>query len=473
MRKFNFWMVLMAVVGLVLSSCVSSGVQTQVDTTGPSAGEVLTYTGPKARIAVASFKCKAAKCGGQIGEGIADMLATALFRSGRFIVLERGEGLKAIKEELALGQSGYVRPDAAPQVGQMEGADILVVGAITAFEPDAGGFDAGGAIGHLPFLGGVKLGKKEAYIAVDLRLIDVRTGRVINATTVEGKASSWKIGGLGGGIFGDIGLGGGLQVYKNTPMEKAIRVMLNNAVEAIAKLVPENYYRWGQEGAVKPVPKPTATAQAPTSQAAASSNIVGGQSATGGIVGGGENFVPGKKVLFAEDFSEYNIGDIPTKINIVEGQVEVASFAGKKWMRALAGGRVIAEKKIKLPANFAVEWEVYFSKPGIGHAMFLGPARNPFSKDTLHWNSGWRYPRWSNKEIKTVKLHPGKIYHFAVQQKDGMIKVYINGRRVYQEPLGIVGATTPNRDQVTFGIWDYNPAEGYECLITNIKVTAY
>ncbi|WP_169311180.1 CsgG/HfaB family protein [Thermodesulfatator indicus] len=447
-----------------------------MDTTGPSAGEVLTYKGPKARIAVASFKCKAAKCSGQIGNGIADMLATALFRSGRFIVLERGEGLSAIKEELALGQSGYVRPGAAPQAGQMEGADILVVGAITAFEPDAGGFGAGGIVVpfKVPVIGGVKVGKKEAYIAVDLRLIDVRTGRVINATTVEGKASSWKIGGLGGGIFGDIGLGGGLEMYKNTPMEKAIRVMLNNAVEAIAKLVPENYYRWGQEGAVKPVPQAPAVSSS-NIVGGQPANIVGGQPASGGIVGGAENFVPGKKVLFQEDFSEYNLGDIPTKIRIVEGQVEVASFSGKKWMRALAGGRVIAEKKIKLPANFAVEWEVYFSKPrsGFGHAMFLGPARNPFSKDVLHWASDWSYPRWSDKEIRTVKLQTGRVYHFAVQQKDGMIKIYVNGRRVYQEPLGIMGATMPNRDQVTFGIWGYNPAEGYECLITNIKITAY
>jgi curli biogenesis system outer membrane secretion channel CsgG len=70
---------------------------------------------------------------------MADMLATALFQTARFVVLERGEGLEVIKEELNLGQSGYIQAEKAPQIGLMEGADILVMGALTAFEPKASG----------------------------------------------------------------------------------------------------------------------------------------------------------------------------------------------------------------------------------------------------------------------------------------------------------------------------------------------
>ncbi len=134
-------------------------------------------------------------------------------------------------------------------MGLMEGADILVIGAITAFEPNASGIGGGGIVipYKIPLIGGARLSKKEAYIAADIRLVDVRTGRIINATTVEGKASSWKVGGGMGTILGSVALGGALGAYKNTPMEKAIRVMLYNAVDAIAKMVPENYYRWGED----------------------------------------------------------------------------------------------------------------------------------------------------------------------------------------------------------------------------------
>ncbi len=236
---------------LLTLSCTE--VSTTTNVSGPSAQEVLTYHGPKARIAVASFKCKAAKCGGEIGSGIADMLATALFRTGRFIVLERGEGFQAVQKELELGQSSYVNPRKAAKKGYIETADVLVVGAITAFEPNYTG--GAGAIGGLIHgkLGGILGSIKNAYIAADIRLVDVRTGRIISATTVEGKATSWGgMGGLGGSISRHVALGAGLSLYRNTPMEKAIRVMINNAVNAIAQMIPENYYRYGGTSSYSP-----------------------------------------------------------------------------------------------------------------------------------------------------------------------------------------------------------------------------
>lgn len=243
MRTLIYFMLI-----LVLACIVSCGpeISTTVQTGGPTIQEVITYQGPKARIAVVSFKCKAAKCWqGQIGEGIADMLATALFQTGRFIVLERKAGLEEIKEELFLSESGWVDPKKAPKKGLLEGADILVLGAITAFEPETEEIGAGGGvIVPLPGFGGIRLGKKDAYIAAEIRLVDVRTGRVVNATRVEGRASSWKVGTAGGGLISDVALGGGLKVYRNTPMERAIQVMLDNAVRAISQMVPESYYRY-------------------------------------------------------------------------------------------------------------------------------------------------------------------------------------------------------------------------------------
>lgn len=247
---------------IVLSGC--AGVETtSVKTTERNLNEEVKYHGPKARIAVASFKCKAAKCYGEIGSGIRDMLVDALVKSGKFIVLERGEGLSAIQEEMRLAESGYIQPQKAPQKGLMEGADILVVGSIIAFEPEAGGLKGtvGGLLKSVPLIGGVSAGMKEAYIALNLRLIDVRTGRIINSTTVEGKASSFNVGAILGGIL-NIPLGVGLSKYKNTPMEKAIMVMLNEAVKKISELVPEEYYRYSDTGKpIKPLPVQTTQKQ--------------------------------------------------------------------------------------------------------------------------------------------------------------------------------------------------------------------
>ncbi len=277
-----------------LTGCSGTTV-TSVQTTEQNLNETVKYEGPKARIAVADFKCVAAKCNGYIGEGIRDMLVDALVKTGKFIVLERGEGLEAIKKELELGQSGLVQPGKAPKPGLLEGADILVVGSIVAFEPNAGGIKGGigGIVPKVPILGGIKLGKEDAYIVVILRLIDVRTGRIINSTRIEGKASSFSVGGLGGGIIGTVPLGGGLEVYKNTPMEKAVMVLLDNAVKAIEKSVPESYYRYNAKGLpIKPTVQTTNTVDNSTNVETHATH----QSA--------QNL----KLIFSDDFESYGIG---------------------------------------------------------------------------------------------------------------------------------------------------------------------
>ena len=230
------------------ASCANTEeISTTVTTGGPSVTEVTTYQGPKARIAVARFEMKAAQGYGEIGTGMSDMLVDALFQTNRFIVLERGEGLSDIKEELALSESGYTEKGKAAEKGTMEGADILLTGAITAFEPNAEGAGGGGLAIGLPFGLGIGGKTKKAYIAANIRMVDVRTGRVISSAKVEGKASDFKLGVVGGVGVGGVVLAGGFGKYKNTPMEKAVMVMLEAAVKKITESVPDNYYRYKPE----------------------------------------------------------------------------------------------------------------------------------------------------------------------------------------------------------------------------------
>jgi|GEM_PF-2414619 len=238
-------------------------VKTTVTTGGPSVAEVNTYQGPKARIAVKSFEMKSAKGSREIGSGMSDMLVDALFRTNRFIVLERGEGLSGIKEEFELTKEGYTEKGKSAEKGGMEGADVLVTGSIVAFEPNAGGATEGGLVIPLPWKagGGIVLKHNDAYIAATIRLIDVRTGRIINSTRVEGQASNYNVGLAGGVKIKNVILAGGFSKYKNTPMEKAVMIMLDNAVNEITKSIPQDYYRYTPQGnpPVEKVEKATTT----------------------------------------------------------------------------------------------------------------------------------------------------------------------------------------------------------------------
>ena len=133
----NKWIGIFAAVAL--AGCATSS-QVVSPNTGPSVqqAQAAPYDGPKQRIAVSGFETRSAKASREIGSGMTDMLVDALFNSNRFIVLER-DRLDAVTTEQDLSNSDRFRKDTAAPLGQLEGAQLLVRGAITEFEPDCKG----------------------------------------------------------------------------------------------------------------------------------------------------------------------------------------------------------------------------------------------------------------------------------------------------------------------------------------------
>ncbi len=201
------------------------------------------YDGPKARIAVARFTDKTGKgwWTGAIGDGMADQLATALVMTNRFIVLER-QNLDAVLAEQDLALAGRVKQGTEARAGEIEGAELLVMGAVTEFEGAASG--GGGGLGGFGggIVGAIAGGYKKAHMAIDLRIVDAKTSRILAATTVEGSATDISALGALGGATGFGGLAGALGGWANTPTEKALRVVINEAVNFIVSRVPASYY---------------------------------------------------------------------------------------------------------------------------------------------------------------------------------------------------------------------------------------
>jgi curli biogenesis system outer membrane secretion channel CsgG len=208
------------------------------------------YMGPKARVAVTRFEDRSAKgeTTGKIGDGMAEMLSNALFTTNRFIVLERGAVGDVIREQ-DFGASGRVKTETAAKIGEIEGSDLLIQGTITEFEPGASGA-GGGAVGVTPGgIGGILGLIQTSHVAMIVKVIDAKTSRILASEQVEGKATD--IGGLTGmGGGGLVGVFGG---YSKTPMEKAIRVAIEESVRLIVAKTPKEYYRVP----ATPVPKAT------------------------------------------------------------------------------------------------------------------------------------------------------------------------------------------------------------------------
>ena len=186
----------------------------------PAAGRA---DGLKATVAVGSFEVKAAGGSAAIGDGLREMVVSALHQSGHFIVVER--------DDLRAPNSGR-----APEV-----ADIMVFGAITEFEPRAGGSSWMSPIMGTPL--GIGTTIRWSQMALDVRVVDVRTARVLGSQRIPGIARSVQ-GSIGGAfIAGPLAVPAGLSVYRNTPMEWAIRDCVHKSVYFVINAVDEDYFR--------------------------------------------------------------------------------------------------------------------------------------------------------------------------------------------------------------------------------------
>jgi curli biogenesis system outer membrane secretion channel CsgG len=241
--------VLLSLLLAVLAGCstMESAIQSQptahVESTVPQT--LPPYSGPKARIAVARMNVTAAKGNSAIGDGLRDMLVTTLMETNRFTVVER-QDLNAILGEQELSASGAVSQAARVKRGQIKGADLLVVGTVSEFEPHAsgmGGGVGGGGWGGI-VLGGIGAMTNKAHIGIDIRIIDAVTSEVLAAKHVVGEARDNALGALVGAPVGGGALGGGLGMYANTPTEKAVRICIGEAVSFISQAIPPQYFKY-------------------------------------------------------------------------------------------------------------------------------------------------------------------------------------------------------------------------------------
>lgn len=170
-------------------------------------------------VGVAEFRNEsgAAWWRGGVGWELSGMLSNELSSSGDFRVVERNK-LQNVLEEQNLAASGRVAPGTGAKIGKLTGAQYLITGTVTSYEENTS--STGGGLSFR----GIGLGGKasEAYLAVDIRVINTTTGDIDYSRTVEGRSKS---SGIAVGVYRG-GFGGTLAHEENTPAGKAIRAAL-------------------------------------------------------------------------------------------------------------------------------------------------------------------------------------------------------------------------------------------------------
>ena len=178
------------------------------------------------------------------------------------------------------------------------------------------------------------------------------------------------------------------------------------------------------------------------------------------------DFVPGDRVIFAEDFSKDAIGDFPKRLELRHGNFEVAKWQGQQFLRTNSGGVVTIPLPEVLPQRFTFEadysgssgWnlEVNFADPDVVDNL----AQASFSPGSGQLAGGGVN---SSSDLPEAAVKP--IAHVAVMADGKYVKVYVNGVRVSNVPNANIG----RGKVVVVGLPGGEDQPGY---LSNIRIAA-
>jgi curli biogenesis system outer membrane secretion channel CsgG len=127
------------------------------------------------KVAVLSFEDRTDYGQGRLGRSASNVLLTFLDRSGQFALYEREKLDKIIEEQKLVSAPGDAAT--AAQIGKTIGVDYVIIGAVTGYGYHSRRNDV------LIFGSSVK---QEAEATVDVRMVEVSTGRIVLSESGRG-----------------------------------------------------------------------------------------------------------------------------------------------------------------------------------------------------------------------------------------------------------------------------------------------
>jgi curli biogenesis system outer membrane secretion channel CsgG len=185
------------------------------------------YHGVKHAVGVVDFDNDAGyRSQWEMGYNMSILLESALFDTGRFVLVER-EGLGNVIGEQDLAASGRMaQASSVAQTGKLRPAKYIATGAMTEVEYNESG--GGGGFNIKGFTVGGS--KADAKITIIAKLIDTTTGEIVAKKRITGEAGRAKLNfGINKGSFkGDIG------GFAKTPLGEAAQDCINQAAKFFA-----------------------------------------------------------------------------------------------------------------------------------------------------------------------------------------------------------------------------------------------
>ncbi|MBO9635098.1 MAG: OmpA family protein [Chitinophagaceae bacterium] len=217
------------------------------------------------------------------------------------------------------------------------------------------------------------------------------------------------------------------------------------------------------------------------------------------------DFIPGERIVYAEDFAGDEIGELPLKW-ITNNRAEAVTLGQTtaKWMRLFSGSRIASPPAGKLPENFTVEADILFQFSGDGGYVYpeleiklldllagdqyarsyvvnqdasnevslvlqAAGAGKPLSVSLRSYVKGQEYFSNQIKELKLTTENGNKPLHISIWVQKERVRYWINSEKVFDIPQAIPAKATFSRLGLNVESSLYTE-EQLGLFISNIKI---
>jgi outer membrane protein OmpA-like peptidoglycan-associated protein len=215
------------------------------------------------------------------------------------------------------------------------------------------------------------------------------------------------------------------------------------------------------------------------------------------------DFVPGEKIVYAEEFGQDEIGELPLNWN-TSGKAELVTldaFSGK-WLRLYQNAVYLTSNTDSFTKNFTVEFDLVlqlknlgYTYPYISFGLLASDAKatndNSFLKYQTTYQSAEVYIRPSGggsssiytetyadkarhflaetQNLAAIENYYNKVSHVSMQVQNSRFRVWINGEKKYDLPMAM--PTTYIFNQVFFNVHGSSYKDDQlGIFVSNIKI---
>jgi OmpA-OmpF porin, OOP family len=237
----------------------------------------------------------------------------------------------------------------------------------------------------------------------------------------------------------------------STASSQGIGALRKRAEEAKKKLEEASKKPAAAADSVKAKPTapnatPSPQAPAPAASTGESTPSAAAPAKTESKVWDNYDFVPGSKILFFTDFSDDKVGNFAHGLKYVGGPIEVVERDGVKLLRSTARSTVLIPVGRVLPQRFTLEFDILSTNPGLNDQLVFEGGKDRARSDKsaeIDWSPKGTFILGSGQNAATSPVSIpdairaqliGNVAHIRVLMDSAYFKMYVNERRMYNNP---------------------------------------